>query len=145
METNFKTCECCGSIIVDYKVTITVRNVAWLYALGWLSLQKYREEGDPYVNYKDVHNLVYQKTKYTISNYSKMSGYPFDLISRHPEKKGYWVLTKRGRGFLNNRIKIPEDARFNKDMAYKVSDKMVYASTVKKCNFEELKNKFKSY
>ena len=53
---NQEYCSCCGQPIKNYKMTFTSRNVIWLYTLGWIGKNKYKDSGF-WVNYKEVHEF----------------------------------------------------------------------------------------
>lgn len=153
-----KYCECCGQPIIDYKVTFTKRNLIWLYALGWLGKHK-NAENDYWVNYKDVHELVAKHFGKTVngkwkpmvlSAYGTMGNAPWELIenNNHGKEKfksqGEWRLTMKGINFINNKIQIPEIAKFNSNGCYETS-RLIYAREVKQLNFAELVDKFNSF
>jgi hypothetical protein len=152
-------CECCGQPITNYKVTITRRNLIWLFVLGKIGKTKYSED-DYWVNYKEVHEVVARSFGKTVngkwkpmvlSGYSKMGKDPWNLIEKHHDsgvqkfkRNGDWRLTSRGIAWLNNKITIPEIAWFNKGGCYKHSHP-IYAKDVKDVNFTELIDTFNSF
>lgn len=158
MEKNVNLCECCGQPIVDYKVTLTKRNLIWLMALGYLG--KYETaERENWVNYKDVHALVSkhfgkmvdgQWRPMAVTSYGRMADNPWNLIENFSEDKtkfkrnGDWRLTPKGIAFINNKIQVPEMAYYRWDGCYRES-RLVYANELKGINFQELTDKFNSF
>ena len=155
---NVKFCECCGQPIIDYRVTLTKRNLIWLYALGWLGKSKYSDTGY-WVNYKEVHELVAKNfgreingkwKPMVISGYSKMADKPWELIENSDidkekwKSRGDWRLTSKGISFINNKIQVPEIARFKFDGCYSTS-RLIYAHEVKGVNFNDLTDLFNSF
>ena len=159
METKTqKYCETCGQAIVDYKITLTKRNLIWLYALGYIGKKKYSKEGY-WVNYKEVHELCAKKfgkmvdgkwKPMVLSSYSTMSQFPWLLIENSDKtdekykSTGSWKLTKAGIDFINNKIQVPEMAWFTHTGHYK-SSRLIYAHEVKGVNFQELVDLFNSF
>lgn len=153
-----KICECCGQVIVDYKVTLTKRNLIWLMALGYIG--KYQDGTSKWVNYKDVHTMVAKNfgkwvdgkwKPMVVTSYSKMAQAPWKLIENDNggiktkyRSKGDWRLTPDGMKFINNLIQVPEIAHYNKDGCYYHS-RMVFAKDLKGVNFAQLVEIFKSF
>ena len=144
-----KVCECCGQVIIDYKVTITRRNVLWLMSLSYLSKTKFIDQ-DGFVHYSDVHKFV--KSKFdgiVVSSYGTMGSYPWNLIEQckpNPKFKsnGLWKLTPIGQDFIYGKIKIVEASYFNHDGCYNYIGE-VGLNDLKSCNFKELVEIFNSF
>ena len=158
MVNNQKICECCGQPIIDYKVTLTKRNLIWMYALGWLGKHENAEKNN-WTNYKDVHTLVAKHfgkevdgkwRPMVVTSYGRMSDFPWSLIENDNEgrkkfkSKGDWRLTAKGIDFINNKVQVPEIAYFRFDGCYD-SNRLVYAKELKGINFAELTDLFNSF
>jgi hypothetical protein len=158
MVNNQIYCETCCQPIVDYKVTLTKRNLIWLMALGHIGKYDKANENN-WVNYREVQDLVAKhfgkwvdgKWKpMLLTAYGCMSDNPWWLIENHNESKqkfrskGDWRLTQAGIQFLRNEIQVPEMAWFRHDGCYKTS-RMVYARELKGVNFQELTDLFNSF
>lgn len=148
-----KYCECCGQPIVNYKVTLTYRNLVWLFSLAYLGKHKTIKSSpnDYSINYKEVHDFVATNFKgMVVSSYATMGLYPWELITKTSstsekfKSNGEWELTSKGIKFLNGLISVPETLYFNWEGCYKVKGN-VSANQLKKVNFQELVERFKSF
>ena len=156
-------CECplCGGSVKPYAVTLTSRAVKYLEALSYLSKKNLAENGDGYIYHDDIrvfvsNNFKYDKGKKTgqgvnFTSYGVLTKDPWGFIESKVktdykvDRDGTFRLTQRGRDFLNGLIKVPERIHILDNKVCKYSNKSIYVSQVKDCNFEQTVALYKTW
>lgn len=122
-----------------YKTSMTGRYVKWLLILGWLT----KETGIQYHHYDTINSKLKEVFGNSLTSYARLARMPWDLIDSEnqnnykPNQSGYFKLNKRGRDFLNLRIKVAKTVLFLENSYSIVGDEYIYANEASNYNFKE--------
>ena len=144
-------CPLCSAKLKGYRVSLTARAAYYVMSLNYLVNDDLKNGGDGYINYDLVKMFCEEKFGIKFTSYGYLTKEPYAFITPRFDsnnkliRDGHFTITDKGLAFIRGQINVPDHVIILNNEVIEVSKTYVSVRELKKMNFRETLEIYKSF